>query len=247
MPYRKFKAECATEIARQGADTSFRQLSQDWMNKAEDLRYTYHFEWLGRPIIQFPQDMVMVQELVWTVRPDLIIETGIAHGGSLIYSASLLELCALCGGPAGARVLGIDIDIRAHNRQAIIDHPLSRRIDMIEGSSIDDAVVAEAAKAAARHERVMVLLDSNHTHAHVLAELCAYGPLVTPGSYCVVFDTAIAHSDADFSDRPWNRNDNPLTAVRAFLATRDDFEVDAAIDARLGISEAPGGYLKRVK
>ena len=211
-------------------------------------KYSYNFSWLGRPIIQYPQDIVALQELIWTVQPDLIVETGIAHGGSLIFSASMLELNAACGGPADARVLGVDIDIRAHNRAAIEAHPMSRRITMIQGSSIAPEVVAQVHAHAVGRKRVLVCLDSNHTHAHVLAELNAYARLATVGSWCCVFDTMIEHLPKElFPDRPWGPGDNPKTAVFEFLKQHPEFEADATIDDKLLISVAPGGYLKRVR
>jgi cephalosporin hydroxylase len=207
-------------------------------------KYSYNFSWLGRRIIQYPADIVALAEIVWSVQPDLIIETGIAHGGSLILSASLLELNAICGGPADARVVGVDIDIRAHNRAAIEAHPLYRRITMIEGSSIDPSVIVQIEAAG----RVLVYLDSDHTYAHVLAELEAYAPLVSVGSYCVVFDTFIAdHPKAMFPDRPWGPGNNPRTAVREFLGGHPEFEVDRHIEDKLLVSAAPGGYLRRVR
>jgi len=220
-------------------------------------RYSYAFTWLGRPIIQYPQDIVAIQELIWAARPDLIIETGIAHGGSLILSASLLALLDLCdASDAGTtvdprnsprRVIGIDIDIRSHNRAAIEAHPLAPRIEMIEGSSIGPDVVAAVSDRAKNFSSVMVLLDSNHTHEHVLAELEAYAPLVTPGSYCVVFDTIVEHMPKSmFPDRPWGPGNNPKTAVHAFLAEHPEFTIDADILNKLLITVAPDGYLKRV-
>jgi cephalosporin hydroxylase len=213
---------------------------------------------LGRPIIQYPQDMVALQELIWQIKPDLIIETGIAHGGSLILSASMLALLDYCdavetGTPLDPkaprrRVLGIDIDIRAHNRAAIEAHPMSNRIDMLQGSSIDASIIAEVCKRAADHERIMVILDSNHTHDHVLAELEAYAPLVSEGSYCVVFDTVIEDLPVGmYPDRPWDVGNNPKTAVREYLASNSDFVVDEDIEAKLLITVAPGGYLRRIK
>jgi cephalosporin hydroxylase len=196
---------------------------------------------MGRPIIQYPQDMIAMQEILWDVRPDLIIETGIAHGGSLVYYASL---CQLMG---HGEVLGIDIDIRPHNRAAIESHPMAGRIRMLEGSSIDAGMV-ERVREAARGKRVLVVLDSNHTHAHVLAELEAYAPLVSVGSYCVVFDTVVEDMPSDaFPDRPWGVGDNPKTAVHAFLARDDRFEIDRDIEAKIQITVAPDGYLKRVR
>ncbi|MHC4202238.1 MAG: cephalosporin hydroxylase family protein, partial [Planctomycetota bacterium] len=197
----------------------------------------------GRPIVQFPQDIVAVQELIWKVRPDLIIETGIAHGGGLILYASVLELL---GGDG--QVLGIDIDIREHNRVEIEKHPMFRRITMIEGSSVDEGVVQKARALATGRKTVMVLLDSDHTHDHVQKELQLYSPLVTPLSYLVVFDTVVEDMDEDaFPDRPWGKGNNPRTAVREFLETTDRFVVDEQIEQRLLITCAPGGYLKCVK
>ncbi|MEO5626955.1 MAG: cephalosporin hydroxylase family protein [Dokdonella sp.] len=220
-------------------------------------RYSYNFLWHGRPIIQYPQDIIAMQELVWATRPDLIIETGIAHGGSLVLSASLLTILdyadAATSGQLldprapGRRVLGIDIDIREHNREAILAHPLAGRIDMLQGSSIEPEIIAQVAQIASGFERVMVCLDSNHTHDHVLAELQAYAPLVSPGCYCVVFDTVIEDLPARaYPDRPWDIGNNPRTAVKAYLATHPQFVVDAEMEAKLLITVAPGGYLRRL-
>ena len=218
-------------------------LSIDWIVEAEKQRYTYNFTWMGRPIIQFPQDIIALQEIIWTVKPDLIIETGIAHGGSLIFSASMLELI---GGDGVA--LGVDIDIRAHNRDAIEQHSMFKRIQMIEGSSIDPAVVDEVKRRAAGRSRVLLVLDSNHTHAHVLKELELYSPLVKTGSYVVVMDTAVEDMPADsFADRPWGKGDNPKTAVWQFLKSTDRFVIDREIEDKLLITAAPDGFLKCVK
>lgn len=219
-------------------------------------KYSYNFFWLGRPIIQYPQDIVAMQDLIWQVRPDLIIETGIAHGGSLIFSASMLALLDYCDAveqgtvldPTASRrrVLGLDIDIRTHNRAAIEAHPMSHRIDMIQGSSIAPEIVAQVHAIARDYSCVLLCLDSNHTHAHVLAELDAYAPLVTLGSYCVVFDTIIDDLPADmFPDRPWGPGDNPKTAVREYLKNHPEFQIDKEMDHKLLISVAPDGYLKR--
>jgi cephalosporin hydroxylase len=247
-PYERFKADGAGEVAAQGADHELREASRTWLRLANGRRYSYHFEWLGRPIIQYPQDIVAMQELIWMLQPDLIVETGIAHGGSLILWASLLELNAACGGPQNSRVIGIDIDIRQHNRDAIESHPMSRRITMIEGSSVDGAVVRQVQSAAVDRNRVLICLDSNHTHDHVLAELEAYAPLTSVGSYCVVFDTVIQALPPEvFPDRPWGVDDNPSTAVREYLRSHPEFEPDQGIDHKLLISVAPGGYLKRTR
>jgi len=245
--HEQFKLECAEEIAMQGADSLLASVSREWINLANARKYSYHFEWLGRPIIQYPQDMIAVQEIIWSVQPDLIIETGIAHGGSLIFSASMLELNAACGGPQDAGVLGVDIDIRAHNREAIEAHPMARRVSMIQGSSVAPEVIEQVKAKAANRQHVLVFLDSNHTHDHVLAELKAYAPLTSVGSYCVVFDTVIEDMSPEmFPDRPWGPGNNPKTAVREFLKTHPEFEIDKRVDHKLMVSVAPDGYLVRV-
>lgn len=211
-------------------------------------KYSYNFSWLGRPIIQYPQDILAMQELIWSIQPDLVIETGIAHGGSLIFSASMLELNAACGGPKDAEVVGVDIDIRAHNREAIKAHPMFKRITMIQGSSIAPEIIEQVERKAKGKQRVLVCLDSNHTHDHVLTELVAYTPLTSMGSYCVVFDTLIEDMPGDmFSDRPWGPGNNPKTAVWEYLKTHPEFEIDRQIEHKLLITVAPDGYLKRVK
>jgi cephalosporin hydroxylase len=214
-------------------------------------RYSYNFTWLGRPIIQYPQDIVAFQELVFNVRPDLIVETGIAHGGSLVLSASMLCLLDVIEGldprESPRKVVGVDIDIRPHNRQALDDHPLRFKMELIEGSSIDPAIIEQVRSHAGGRERVLVSLDSNHTHEHVFAELNAYADLVTVGSYCIVFDTVIEDLPAgSFPDRPWDVGNNPKTAVYEWLKNHPEFEIDKEIDNKLLISVAPDGYLRRV-
>ncbi len=246
--YEQFKRDCVEEISFQGADHALARASREWINQANTRKYSYHFEWLGRPIIQYPQDIVAMQELIWSVQPDLIIETGIAHGGSLIFSASMLELNAACGGPQDAEVLGVDIDIRTHNREAIEAHPMFKRISMIQGSSIAPEIIEQVRAKAAGKRRVLVCLDSNHTHDHVRAELEAYAPLTSVGSYCIVFDTIIEDMPAGmFPDRPWGPGNNPKTAVWEYLKTHSEFETDKQTDHKLLISVAPEGYLKRVR
>ena len=237
-------------------NSSLARAADMFLAESISARYSYSFSWLGRPVIQYPQDIVAVQELIWRVRPDLIIETGIAHGGSLILSASLLALLDMCDAiECGAsfdpresrrRVIGIDIDIRSHNRQAIDSHPMASRIDMIEGSSISHNVVAAVHERAKACRNIMVFLDSNHTHEHVLSELEAYAPLVSAGSYCVVFDTVVDDMPKTmFPDRPWGPGDNPKTAVHEYLKTHPEFEIDADIPNRLLITVARDGYLVR--
>jgi cephalosporin hydroxylase len=264
-----FQAEVAQNITALAGAYALRAESNRWLRDSLAYRYSYNFSWLGRPIIQYPQDIVAVQELIWRVRPDVIIETGIAHGGSLILSASILALLDYCDAdrPQNAigiskshrRVIGIDIDIRKHNRTAIEAHPLSHKITLLEGSSIDAAIVERVREIAAASRSVMVLLDSNHTHDHVARELRAYAPLVTIGSYCVVFDTVIEHLPKEaYPNKPWAPGNNPLTAVNEFLTYAASgslsdatghpisFVADEQIDSKLQISSAPRGYLRRV-
>ena len=248
-PAEEFRKECVDDIQKQGANDELRAMAKNWIGHPALKRYSYHFSWLGRPIIQYPQDIVAMQELIWRCRPDLIIETGIAHGGSLIFHASMLELNALCGGPAHFLSLGVDIDIRAHNRMAIQNHPIFKRghIKMIEGSSVAPDVISQVREIARDYDHVMVVLDSNHTHAHVLAELTAYAPLVTKGSYCVVFDTIIEDMpENSFPDRPWGKGNNAATATREFLATYPNFKAEKEIEDKLLLTVAPGGFLKRI-
>lgn len=243
-----FEAEVAQRVAANETNLTLKKDAQNLMNSSIRAGYSYNFSWMGRPVIQYPQDLVAMQEIIWRVQPDLIIETGIAHGGSLIFSAAMLELNAACGGPADAKVLGLDIDIRAHNRQAIEAHPMSRRISMIEGSSTAPEVIEQVRRFASGRKSVLVCLDSNHTHAHVLAELEAYAPLATVGSYCVVFDTIVEDLPKEmYPDRPWGPGDNPKTAVHEYLKSHPEFEIDHAVDHKLMISVAPEGYLKRIR
>jgi len=244
-PHEQFKAECKQEIALQDNPTLW-QKTHDWMFADDMKHYSYHFEWLGRPIIQYPQDIVQFQEIVWQTKPDLIIETGIAHGGSLILSASMLALLDLLS-PAKRMVLGIDIDIRQHNREAIEAHPLSDRIKMLEGSSTDQDIVDQVYNYARNFKSVMVCLDANHTHEHVLRELQLYSPFVSAGNYCIVWDTVVEDMpENSCKDRPWGKGDNPKTAVWEFLKTHPEFEIDRSIQNKLLITAAPDGYLRRV-
>ena len=239
----KFRAEVEENIEGLKRDRDVQALSRIWLREITRHKYAYNFSWMGRPIIQFPQDMIAMQEIIWDVQPDLIIETGIAHGGSLVYYASLLEML---GGDG--YVLGIDIDIRAHNREAIETHPMFKRIQMIEGSSVSDEVAMQVAEHARDKKSVLVVLDSNHTHEHVLEELKIYTQHVTRGSYIVVFDTLLEDMPGDLvQDRPWGPGNNPMTAVRQFLSGTDEFVIDKDIESKIMITVAPDGYLKRVK
>lgn len=247
----KFKDERSKRIAGLVEDNDFRRISIDWMRESADRNYTYNFSWLGRPIIQYPQDIQAIQELIWEVKPDLVIETGIAHGGSLIFSASMLALLDLCEGrdPWGEhrKVIGIDIDIRPHNRAAIEQHPMSQRIEMIEGNSIAAQTIEQVKAAAVGYERVLVCLDSMHSHQHVLSELDAYSPLVSVGSYCVVFDTAIEDLPVGyFADRPWDVGNNPKTAVHEWIPKNHSFKIDREKHAQTMIGVCPDGFLLKI-
>lgn len=239
----KFRAEVDANVCGLGSDVDVQALSRIWLREITRHKYAYNFQWMGRPIIQFPQDMIAMQEIVWETRPDLIIETGIAHGGSLIYYASLLELL---GGDG--QVLGIDVDIRKHNRTEIEKHPMSKRICMVEGSSIDAGIGRQVSALAASRRQIMVVLDSNHTHDHVMQELALYSPLVSKGCYLVVFDTLLEDMPDDLvTDRPWSKGNNPKTAVHEFLRSNDRFVIDKRIQDKLLITVAPDGYLRCVK
>jgi cephalosporin hydroxylase len=269
MQSEAFRQERAARIKKNEEDRKLRHTAKDFLFESIRAGYSYNFDWLGRPIIQYPQDMLAVQELIWRVRPDLVIETGVAHGGSLILSASMLALLdysdarkngtTLDPSRSKRRVIGIDIEIRPHNRAAIEAHPLSDKITLVEGSSTSVEVITAVKREVKRDDRVMVILDSNHTHEHVHAELEFYAPLVSADSYCIVFDTVIEElPDGFFANRPWSRGNSPLTAVQLFLAKLESeaiaaadgkrlrFEVDSRIDAKLLISVAPSGYLRRV-
>lgn len=236
--YRRQKRE---RITAYSGDADFRALSEAWRVKALERKYMNNFSWMGRPMIQLPTDAMAMQELIWAVKPDLVIETGIAHGGSLVLSASMLELLG------HGCVLGVDIEIRAHNRAAIEAHPMASRIILMEGSSIDATVIAKVREQAAG-KRTLVFLDSNHTHEHVLAELNAYAGLVSVGSYCVVFDTFVEDMPSDYvwEDRDWGKGNNPKTAVWQWIKENDNFVIDKSLEDKYLITSAPDGFLKRV-
>jgi cephalosporin hydroxylase len=242
-PEEEFKAAREKALKEQGGDRELVELSRRWMLHSARYGYTYNFRWMGRPIIQFPQDILALQEVIWEVRPKVIVETGVAHGGSAVFFASMLELL----GDPDSRVVAVDIDIREHNRKAIEAHPMARRIELVQGSSTGADVVAKVAAAAKGKSPILVVLDSNHTEEHVLAELRAYAPLVTVGSYVIVMDTSVEYAPKElFPNRPWGPGNSPLSAVRAFLKETDAFVIDESYDHKLLISVAPEGFLKRV-
>jgi len=237
----KFEAQRKKEIGAMRRDVALKRLGIKFLIESSRRGYSYHFDWMGLPIIQFPQDVLAMQEIVWRVKPEVIIETGIARGGSLIFYASLLEILGR------GRVVGVDIDIRKYNKRRILAHSLAKRITMIEGSSVDPSVMEEVSKIA-KGRRTLVCLDSNHTEAHVAKELELYAPLVSRGSYLVAFDTDIEYLPKDLvANRPWKKGNNPMTAVNKFLKKHKEFEVDQEIDSKLLITVAPSGYLKRIK
>ena len=266
---KKFKQNIKANIDALGSDNDLLLKSNDWLISVSKHNYSYNFSWLGRPVIQFPQDIVALQELVYEVKPDLIIEMGVAHGGSLIMNASYLAMLDYCDAfknnnllnpsEPKRKVLGIDIDIREHNRKEIEAHPMSSRIDLIQGSSIDKEIINQVYNYAKDYSNIIVILDSNHTHDHVLQELEAYAPLTSHGSYCIVFDTIIEDMPEDFfPERPWSKGDNPKTAVWEYmekLQTEDvlaadgaplSLKIDKEIESKLQITVAPDGYLKRI-
>jgi len=252
-----FEKEVNERISAISLNAELKSSAHEFLKTSLLPQYSYNFSWMGRPIIQYPQDMVAMQELIWQVKPDLIIETGIAHGGSLIMNASLLAMLDYCDAIEAVelidpkkpkrRVLGIDIDIREQNRKAIEAHPMSNRIDMIQGSSIAPDIIEKVTQYAKNYKRILVSLDSNHTHQHVFEELQAYAPLTSKDSYCVVFDTVVEDMPAEMAgNRPWGPGDNPKTAVWEYLKTHPEFEIDKSIQYKLLITVAPDGYLKRV-
>ncbi len=242
-PVQQFVEEREIRIKGNAENKKLMAAAREFNNASNSAQYSYNFSWMGRPVIQYPQDMIAMQEIIWNIKPDLIIETGIAHGGSLIYYASLLELIG------NGEVLGVDIDIREHNRKEIEKHPMFKRIEMIQGSSIDEATVAKVKEHIHGRKNILVVLDSNHTHGHVLKELELYSPFVSVDSYIIVYDTIVEYLPEGYfsQSRPWGIGNNPKTAVQEFLKNNDNFIIDEMIDNKLLISVAPGGYLKRVK
>lgn len=241
-PIKEFEEEKAKLIEANAHNEALMKAAYKFNVESNRAKYSYNFSWMGRPIIQYPQDMIAMQEILWKLKPDLIIETGIAHGGSLVYYASILELVGK------GEVLGIDIDIREHNRVKIENHPMFKRIKMIQGSSVDNSIVEEVKAHTKGKSTILVSLDSNHTHDHVLKEMELYSPFVTVGSYLVVFDTIVEDLPGDlYPDRPWGVGNNPKSAVHEFLKMNGDFVIDKEVDHKLLVSVAPEGYLKRLK
>ncbi len=225
-----------------GADHDIRDLTKAWFRGVSKHRYSYHFSWLGIPVIQFPQDLVAMQEIIWSVKPDAIIETGVAHGGSLVFHASMLELI---GGDG--IVIGVDVEIRSHNRRAIEAHSLSKRVKLVEGSSIDTETIVQVEDLLLGKKNPLVILDSNHSSAHVMAELDLYQRFVKRGSYLVVLDTIIDEMPEEFSDgKPWGPGRGPKAAVHQFLRKTERFVIDKEYNDKLLVSVAPDGFLRCV-
>jgi cephalosporin hydroxylase len=236
-----FLNERSRRIESYKANTSFRTLSKQYLIETLRHEYSYNFSWMGLPVIQYPQDLVALQEIIFETKPDLIIETGVARGGSIIFYASMLELL---GG--NGIVIGIDIDIRSHNRKRVMEQALSHRIRLIEASSTELSTVDMVKAFCEGKQRIMVSLDSNHTHEHVRKELELYTPLVTPGCYCVVFDTVIEMMpEGSYPERPWDKGNNPMAAVENFLRNNSEFQIDSLLEEKLQITAAPFGWLQR--
>lgn len=239
-PVKQFQIEREKRVRKQGENSALAKASHSFLKETINSQYSYNFSWFGRPIIQYPQDIMAMQEIIWEVQPDIIIETGIAHGGTVLFYASMLQLL---GGDR--ELVSIDIDIRKHNRDEIEKHPLYRNVTMLEGSSVEQSMADTVFELAKGKKNPLVVLDSNHTHDHCLKEMELYAPLVRKGSYLIVMDTVVEDLPAEvYTDRPWGPGDNPKTAVHEFLKTHDRFEIDKAIDNKLAVSVAPDGYLK---
>lgn len=247
-PIDRFRVDASERAKSYKYNDPLQEASQKFMAQIVKTKYVYNFFWLGVPIIQLPQDVQALQEVIWEVKPDIIIETGIAWGGSIIFSASMLVLLEACGEIKNGQVVGVDIDIRAHNKEAILAHPFGTKITLLEGSSIDKRIVGKVTELTKGKRKVLVCLDSNHTHDHVLAELRAYAPLVSVGSYCVVEDTGEEDLPAGTtSGRPWGKGNNPKTAILEFIRGNEDFVIDKTFDSKLVLTGSPDGYLKRVR
>ncbi|WP_320007359.1 cephalosporin hydroxylase family protein [Maridesulfovibrio sp.] len=241
--FKEFDDFVADNIKKLGQSEECKKLSKEWLSATGALNYSFNFQWMGMPVLQQPVDLIAMQELIWNIKPDLIIETGVARGGSVIFYASMLEMMQIEGD-----VLGIDIDIRAHNFGRIMQHPMKKRITLLEGSSTSDRIIDKVKAVAENKERVLVVFDSNHSHEHVLKELELYTPFVSKGSYCVVFDTIVEDlaDSNDYSDRPWGKGNNPKTAVWEFLKNNSDFVIDTELEGKLQTTICTDGFLKRI-
>jgi cephalosporin hydroxylase len=225
-----------------GQDQQLFAAATELLTAADKYGYAYLWSWLGVPIIQLPADVMATQEVIWATKPDIIIETGVARGGSVLFMASLLELIGK------GKVIGVDIDIRAHNRDSIERHPMSKRVLLIEGPSTAPSVMAQVRQEIPANAAVMAILDSDHSRAHVLDELRHYGPLVTPGCYLIVADTRLGHLDASQTpqkrSKVWLKGNEPLSALQDYLHETERFEIDPVINGKLILASSPGGYLR---
>ncbi len=228
-----------------GADKALFEKSKDLIYDLDRHDYSYLWTWMGIPIIQLPADVLATQEVIWKTKPDIIIETGVARGGSVLFMASIVEMMG------NGQVIGVDIDIRTHNRESIEAHPMSKRVTLIEGGSVDKDVLEKVRAEIPDGARVMVVLDSDHSRDHVLAECRAYGPMVTKDCYLVVADTLVGHVNEENAPKNrsqlWYKGNDPLTATNDFLEEQDRFQVDAVTNGKLVLSSSPGGYLLCVK
>ena len=236
-----FRSERADWRASLGADDTLRQQGIDLQLAADDHHYTYSWEWLGVPIIRLPDDIVVLQELIWAYRPQRIVETGVARGGSMLLDSSLMTLSGI--EPA---VLGIDISIFAHTHEALAEHPMSRGVTLLETSSVSDEAVSAARDFLGNAERALLVLDSNHTHEHVLAELRVLAPLLPVGSFILVADTIVEElPQGHYVNRPWDRGNSPLTAANQFLGENPGFVRDTEWSRRALLTEFRDGILRR--
>jgi cephalosporin hydroxylase len=240
---KEFQASIIRQSLALGQDDAVFRQSTELVTELDRYDYTYLWSWMGVPIIQMPADIMATQEVVWTTKPDVIIETGVARGGSVLFMASLLEMIGK------GKVIGVDIDIRAHNREAIQAHPMSKRVEMIEGGSADDDTLEKVRALIPEGASVMVVLDSDHSRDHVLAECRAYAPLITPGCYLVVADTLVGHVSEENAPKKrskiWFKGNEPLSALNDFMFENSDFEVDEVLNGKLVLSSSPGGYVRR--
>lgn len=240
----EFFNERKKDILRMYADKYFSSLSLKWIKESIKYKYNYNFTWMGRPIIKYPNDMVVIQEIFWKVKPNLVIETGIAHGGSVIFSASLLKMMGI----KKFKVIGVDIDIRKHNLKEILRHPMKKFIKLIEGSSTDKKVLNTVTNYVKKYKKILVILDSNHIHKHVLEELNLYSKFVTKNSYIILPDTYIEFlPNNTFPDRPWGKGNNPFSALKVFLKNNKNFKVDEIFSKKTMITEAFSGFIKKIK
>jgi cephalosporin hydroxylase len=239
---KEFEDEKSRQSRAMGRDVDVFQQSLKLITALDAYGYSYLWSWMGVPIIQMPADVMATQEVIWATKPDIIIETGVARGGSVLFMASLLEIIGK------GKVIGVDIDIRAHNREAIETHPMSKRVVLLEGGSVDEVTLARVRAEIPDGASVMVVLDSDHSRQHVLAECRAYGPMVTPGCYMVVADTVVGHVTEENAPRKrskvWFKGDEPLSALQDYMSETNRFEVDEALNGKLVMSSSPGGYVR---